>query len=464
MLNEPLEESDVLDLKREWSGKHSGLEDLAAFANTNGGSVIVGVEDNGKVIGFDSSDAELRTILGQIVDVLQLHPEVKRISTQSGLKVLELRVQRATALIACKGRYLVRVGTTNRDMSSEELARRSLELSGQSWDALPSGQSFMPNEQQRDLNPEALRRFVRLSNKRLPHASETDSARRILENLNLLRENRPTRAALLCFGYRPQDVAVGALVRVARFINGQIVDDKTMKGTLIDQLEATLIHLQTHLTVRYEIADRASLDNKKNLNLLERVQRHETWEYPLEALREAVVNALIHRNYADPSDIQIRISDGQLSIWNPGDLDPDLSIEALRLENHASKRRNPGIAEVFHALDLVERWGTGTTRMVRECEANGLPAPEFSSTGGFSVVFYKSKFSQAVLQKQGLSQRKITILECLSRLKVASVADISQVLPTISTKTIQREMQELIVKGLVQAEGTRKGRRYLLAK
>ncbi len=461
MLHEPLEESNVLDLKREWSGKHSALEDLAAFANTSGGSVFIGVEDNGKVIGFDPSDSELRTILSQIVDVLRLYPEVNRIPTQNGLKVLELRVQKATTLISCKGRYLIRVGTTNRDMTSEELARRSLELSGQSWDSLPTGQTF-PVFQQRhpDINPEAIKQFVRLSNKRLPYASETDSAQAILENLNLLRESRPTRAALLCFGNRPQDIAVGAVIRIARFINGQIVDDKTMKGTLIDQLEATLMHLQTHLTVRYEIADRAKLDTLKSPSLLERIQRRETWEYPLEALREAIVNALIHRDYTDSSDIQIRILDDQFSIWNPGNLDPELSLEMLHMENHVSKRRNPSIAEVFHALDLVERWGTGTTRIIRECKANGLPAPEFSSQGGFKVVFYKNKFSKTILQKQGLSERQISILEFLDTLETAGISDFSQVLSTVSTKTIQRDLQVLILQGLVKADGTGKGRRY----
>ena len=119
LIDHPVE-SDIVELKRDRSGKKWGLEDLAAFANTRGGSLVIGVDDDGTVVGFDPTDAELRTILGEIVDTLDLRPEVVRLPTNTGARVLELRVMPPGRLVSCNGRYLVRVGTTNRTMTDEE--------------------------------------------------------------------------------------------------------------------------------------------------------------------------------------------------------------------------------------------------------------------------------------------------------------------------------------------------------
>ena len=463
VLNQNLEESDTLDLKRDWSGKHKGIEDLAAFANTRGGSVIVGVDDDGTVIGFDPTDSELRVIISEIVDLLGLHPEVHRHSNEDGKRVLELRVRPASSLVVCRGRYLVRVGSTNRNMTTEELAQRSIALSGQTWDALPAGSPFFPNGTSRDLNPEALRRFVQLAHKHLPHASETDAPRRILENLDLVRDNRPTRAALLAFGFRPQDQAVGGRIRIARFMQGRIVDDKTVTGTLIEQLEGALERVRANLQVRFEIGDRAKLENNPNLSLLERLQRREIWDYPLEALREAIVNALIHRDYTQSDDIQIRIEDDHLDIWNPGRLDPDLTFEDLRRAGHRSKRRNPNIAEVFYAIDLVERWGTGTTRIISECNAQNLPEPEFlEESGGFKIVFRKDGLTLERLVSLGLNDRQVKAVLHLKTTGRISSAEYQR-LTAASRQTATRDLDELAKLEVIQRVGTTgRGTYYVL--
>lgn len=454
MLAIPLEEGETLDLKRQWS--KTAIDALAAFANTRGGTVLVGVQDDGTVVGFAASAGDLERIINEVVTTTGLRPEVKWLTGQGSQQVLSLTVSPSPVLVACRGRYLVRVGNTNRDMTPEEVARRSLESSGQSWDAIPA-------RRDEELNPEAIRRFIRLARSRLPWASESDSPREVADKLHLRREGRPTRAALLAFGYRPQDVAVGAVVRIARFSKGRILDDRTVGGTLLDQLEGVLERLRTYLQVGYTVGDRAALEGRPELGLLERAQRQETWEYPFEALREAVLNALMHRDYAQPSDTQIRVEDDRLEIWSPGGLLPDVSLEDLRRERHQSRRRNPLVAEVFYYAGLVERWGTGTTRMIRACAAQGLPEPEFAlAEGGFRVVFYKDLLTAEHLAARGLNERQVKAMLFLKEKGRLRRADY-EALTGVSRSGAGRELSQLEGLGLIVKVGTTgRGAYYVL--
>src|SRR5438128_1896652 len=98
--------------------------------------------------------------------------------------------------------------------------------------------------------------------------------------------------------------------------------------------------------------------------------------YPTNTVREALINAICHRNYTDTPMVQVRISDDRLEVWNPGTLPPGLSVEQLYRE-HPSMPRNPLVAGAFHRARLIGRWGTGTLRIIEECERRGLPRPDF---------------------------------------------------------------------------------------
>jgi predicted HTH transcriptional regulator len=143
VLSLPLTESDTLDLKRDWSSPQGCLQALAAFANTHGGTLILGVEDDGHTVrGFDPSDSEELRIVSSVVDLLRITPEARRLPAPDGQRVFSLTVRPSPTLVRCQGRYLTRVGASNRDMTPEEIARRSLDVSGQSWDSLSGGTSF----------------------------------------------------------------------------------------------------------------------------------------------------------------------------------------------------------------------------------------------------------------------------------------------------------------------------------
>jgi len=151
----------------------------------------------------------------------------------------------------------------------------------------------------------------------------------------------------------------------------EIVDSHDFGGTLWEQLDGAMERFRRLLQVRFEI--------KVTEPTLEGLARKEVWEYPLDAIREAVINALIHRDYTDTADIQIRVYDDELSIWNPGGLPPELSVEQLRQPQHLSRPRNPLLAQAFYYAGYIERWGTGTARILTLCREQGLPEPEFDA-------------------------------------------------------------------------------------
>ena len=139
----------------------------------------------------------------------------------------------------------------------------------------------------------------------------------------------------------------------------------------------------------------------------EGIHRRDILEYPFEALREAIINAIIHRDYQGFSQTQIRIYPDKMVIMNEGDLPPNITIEDLK-KNHLSKPRNKLLAEVFYFAGLIEAWGRGTLKIYEKCREQGLPEPAFGNERGMmSVTFYKDKWNVIDLKELGLNERQI---------------------------------------------------------
>jgi ATP-dependent DNA helicase RecG len=139
------------------------------------------------------------------------------------------------------------------------------------------------------------------------------------------------------------------------------------------------------------------------------LHRIETAPYPFEAIREALINAIIHRNYFGPP-IQISIYDDKIMIWNVGELPEKITIEDLK-RKHASYPRNPRLADVFFKGGLIEAWGRGTLKILNECIQYGLPEPAIElMSGGIAVTIYKNFYSEEVLKTYDLNSRQFEAL------------------------------------------------------
>ncbi len=436
-------EGQILEFKRQWTDR--ALEDLAAFANTDGGTLLLGIRDDGEIVGVRADDRELQRIANLIAAHLGITPSIRVIEIQ-GFPVVEIRVDPAPGLVPYSGRYLRRVGTTNRDFSPDELARHILTRSGRSWDSLPSEWTL------EEVDLEALRRFAHLARARLPYF-DPSHPEQSLRNLNLLEGERLKNAGVLLFGKQPQRLFPQAQVRIGIFRGTEILDSHDFTGTLWDQLDGAMARFRRVLKVRFDIqVEEPSLEG---------LQRKEIWEYPLEALREAVVNALIHRDYTYPADIQIRLEEERLEVWSPGELPPPLTPEAL-YGPHSSVLRNPLIAQAFYFAGVIERWGTGTTRIIHLCREQGLPEPDFANwQGGFRVTFLQDPYTPERLRQMGLNERQIKAV-----LYVKEHGEISnreyRRLTEVSDETARQELMALVKRNLLQIQGRGRATRYVL--
>lgn len=433
-------EGEELELKREWSDR--ALEDLAAFVNTRGGLLMIGVTDDGQVMGVHADDREVQRLANIITSRLGITPSI-RIEEINQKTVITIRVEPVRGLVSYNGRYLRRVGSTNRDFSREELARHIIERSGTSWDSLLSDWTL------EQVDPSALEHFAKLAQSRLPQVGAA-SPERLLQNLQLLHEGRLTNAAVLLFGKHPQRRFPTAQLRIGLFRGlTEILDSHDFQGTLWQQLDGAMERFRQVLKVRFDIrVDEPSLAG---------LQRREIWEYPLEALREAVINALIHRDYTIPADIQIRLYEDRLEVWNVGELLPPLTPESLR-GAHGSVLRNPLLAQAFYFAGLIERWGTGTTRIIDRCIEQGLPEPEFENwQGGLRVTFLKDPYTEERLRAVGLNDRQIRAVRYVK--EKGSISNTAyQELNRVSKRTASEELSDLVQKGVLEKTGGQRGR------
>lgn len=366
-----------------------------------------------------------------------------------------MSVPEAQAPVAYRGRYYHRVGATTREIPAGELTRFLTKRAGQTWDALPSDRSLD------EISEEALRQFIERASARLPAAGQDEGTRSLLQKLDLLANHGgETRAALLLFGKNPQSLSFSAHVRMGRFKDDiTILDEAAIKGTLFDQLDEVMRRFRQYLEVRYEIPGEAA-----GREGLEAAQRQEVWTYPLEALREAVVNALVHRDYAALGNIEIRVYDDRVTVGSPGGLPEGITLEELRKPRHASIQRNPRLAQTFYYTGLVERWGTGTARIAEACRERGLPEPAFeASEDRFTVTFLQDPYTEEHLKDFGLSDRQVLIMRQAKKEGSISNAEVRE-LTGVSDRTALRDLSALEEEGLIhRVRQTGRSARYELA-
>lgn len=444
-------EGEQLEFKVQWAD--SALETLAAFANGRGGTLLVGIADNGQVSGWNGTDKDLRAIVDQIADGLRLEPEVQIIPDPRG-RVLCISVAPVSLPVALRGRYYQRLGNTTRQLSSETLGRLFIEKSGAAWDKLPSDYGLD------EIDPAAVRRFLHLAHGRLPEADENEPLESVLRKLDLVADGHLRRGALLLFGRRPQKDLHMAYVRMGRFKTDiTIVDDKFIEGNLFEQLEQVMQYFRQYLQVRYEIPSQVG----DAPTMQEALQRRETWDYPLDALREAVINALIHRDYFDSTGhISIRVYDDRVYIWSPGELLPGMTVDDLLRRPHDSRPRNPLLARVFYYVGWIEHWGSGVTRIMDLCQAQGLPAPQFrSASGRFEVTFSKDRYTGDALQAFGLNERQTWLVQWLKE-HTSITNKAYREHWKLSDESARQDLNDLVQKGLLVRTGSGRSTVYLL--
>lgn len=369
------------------------IETVAAFSNTRGGIIFIGVNNDGDVRGASIGKETLKDWSNRISQNTEpsVIPEIN-VENVKGKGIVIIQIQEYPLKpVATRGRCFRRVANSNRQMSPQEIAQMNLMSTGSSWDALPARDATFD-----DIDLENVKNYIKISAATGRRKfGPTDDPLEILEKLELLKNGRPTWAAILLFGKRPQSPLTQAQVHCGRFKNNvKIIDDRLFEGTIIGQVDEVMNFICKHINVKFVITGKP--------------RRDEIWDYPLDALREAIINAVCHRDYSDTADIQIKIFDDYIQIWNPGPLPFGMTLEELYQPTHSSKPRNKLIAQIFYDLGLIERYGSGIQRMINACAEAGLPEPVFEEKfGGFIVTFGKDIFTEEYLRKLDLNERQI---------------------------------------------------------
>jgi ATP-dependent DNA helicase RecG len=351
-----MKESQQVEWKSSWRDDY--LRWICGFANAEGGRLVSGRDDRGMAVGVKDAGRLMEEIPNKVRDILGIMVDVN-LRQEKGRELVEIRVEAYPNPISYKGEYYYRSGSTNQMLKGAALDRFLLRKHGRTWDGVP-----LPGVTLADMDSEALKDFRRLArkSKRLPDAVLEEPDQNLLEKLHLIEGTYLTRAAALMFHPEPQRFFTGAYVKIGSFesdVDLRYHDE--IQGDLITQVNQTIEVLKAKYL-------RAWIT-------YEGIQRIETWPMPMAALREAVLNAVAHKDYASGIPIQISVYPDKLMIWNPGELPPDWTLEKL-LGKHASIPFNPNVANVFFRSGMIEAWGRGIERILEASRMAGVPAPE----------------------------------------------------------------------------------------
>ena len=340
--NERLEFKESLRLKEEIG------EAISAFSNANGGLILIGISDNGKIISVDIGRNTIEELANYIKRNTEpaIFPSLK-VEKIEKKEVIVIEVKESAEKPVFFGNHAYkRVGKTNQRISSSELRKLAKE-SGKRiyWD-----EQICEEAKLEDIDEEKVRQCLGKARfgRRL-EVSPDISVRDALERLNLIKSNKLTNAAILLFGKKPQKFFLQVKLRSARYKDITpitFIDLKIIEGNIIDQVEEAEKFVLSHIKKAAKIVG---------------FERQEVWEYPINALREAIVNAICHRDYSYSSDITIGIFDDRIEISNPGTLPEPLTPEDLK-KKHKSIPRNPLIANVFFLIKKLKNGGKEQTK------------------------------------------------------------------------------------------------------
>jgi len=306
-----------------------------------------------------------------------------------------------------------------------------------------------------DIDPGTVARFVsRVRHERQFPLPERTPARDVLTHLHLLDDAQPSIAAVLLFGRDPQRFVPAAELRCMHFHGTEVQRPapsyQIFGGNLFEQVDQGADFVLSKL-------DRAVGTRERG------PQAPVTYEIPPDVVREAIVNAVAHRDYASAAAVQVSVFADRVEVWNPGELPPELTPARLR-EPHASVARNARICEALFLARYIEKYGTGTVMMIRECSESGLPEPEFEQRGGeFVVTVWHDWLTASAVTQIGLNNRQKKALAFVRTNRRIGNIEYQRLTGTIK-KTASRDLDDLVRKGVFQKIGkTGRGTHYALA-
>jgi len=335
---------------------------LVAFANTRGGKVILGLDDKGKATGIEMGSETEQKYLNEIKTSTypQLLPH-SDIYDVDGKTVLVFEINEYPVKpVAYKNRYYKRFKNSNHMLSLEEI----VDLRQQSLDT--SFDAHMVDEDLSCLDTSLMEKFIEQVNSK-GRITLLDDMVTNMTKLKFIKSGKSTLAGMLLFGNH------GYSIHIGRFkAEDTIIDDLLIKAPLLTALEEAMIFIKKHINLSYEF------DGS--------LKRKEVWQYPLDVIREFLLNAVVHRDYKHSTDIVIKIFDNRIIFSNPGTLFGNLTLKDLEKDDYVSSIRNKLLAEAFYLTGDIEKYGTGFIRIRKQLNELKTATYKISEIGDFFRV------------------------------------------------------------------------------
>jgi len=410
-------EHQNIEWKESWHNDY--FKWICGFANAQGGILFIGIDDKGNTKHLDNAKKLLEDLPNQVRDLLGLMVDVN-LHTTNGDDYLEIVVEPYPFPISLRGKYYYRSGSTLQELKGAALAKFLLQRQGKKWDGVP-----IPNVTAEDLKNDTFEFFRKKAtkSKRLEPEDLDGTNQELLESLQLYLEEEKMlkRAAILLFHPKPEKYVTGSFIKIGFFeTDDDLKFQDEVKGNLLEQAEKALDLLKT----KYTQAIISYQDGS----------REETFTFPEDAVREALYNAIAHKDYSSGIPIQISVYPNKMIFWNEGQLPENWTVEKLT-QKHPSKPHNPDIANTFFRAGYIESWGRGTIKIINACKAHKIVPPIFSNIPpDFQVELIK--YTDKGLTELGLKEelRKIILhiqeTGSISNSEVQSVCDVSKATAT----------------------------------
>ena len=421
-------------------------EDMVAFANTKGGTIFLGVRDDGAIVGEHLTN-DLKSKINSLAR--NCKPDISVNLAQIDNIVAVEVPEGAEKPYSCGSGFFRRIGATTQKMSHEEIRVMFSESEPLTFEE-KTVKGFAFDK----ISTTKIRAFIKEAGISIGKISTAD----FLQSLKVADKSIVKNAGILFFArdvgdFLPQaQMTLLAYKGVKKLI---IYDRQDVQDDLLTQFNQAIIFLKKHLNVRSEIKG---------------VNREDIYEIPLEALREAVVNALMHRDYSiSGTQITVEIFDDRIEIINPGGLPKALPKKAF---GTMSVRRNEIISDLFFRLHKVERVGMGIQRIREALAESGLPKPKFKTNGFFRALFYRpAQKTSAIFREPGVqkgaqigSQKSSQkILELIATNPEITIEKLSTKLG-ISQRAVKKHLHALKAKNLIRRIGPDKGGHWATAK
>jgi ATP-dependent DNA helicase RecG len=408
--------------------KEPHIEEAAcAFLNAQGGTIVVGVKDDGHLVGLPGVEEKVPEVQRRLLAAISPPaPLSVTVENMQGKKLIVIDVpQGLEKPYVCKGKIMVRRGTDVVPAGASEISY----LIGQRahtearWERLPA-----LGVEEDDLDAALIRKVAETIKERRGYTTDPGKKpTKVLERLGLVQAGLITNAALVLFGKNPAEWYPQTRVRAARFRGDdrtEFVDNKVFEGSLFSLVETLVSFVQSHIPLASSLAP-------------DELQRRDRLAYPLAAIREAIVNALVHRDYsAFDGGMSVAVYDGRMEFWNSGSLPDEMTVEDLRT-THPSRPINPDIAQVCFLYGLMERWGIGTQRIILACVESGLPEPDWKvDRNGVTLVLRLSEKVPLPTATGGLNLR---LLDGARRLRPGHKLKLTDYLKLVASEVKERQ-------------------------